>query len=312
MVQSTCSFGASAGPPTGSGATNTALNVTFFDGCSAADVFVLALDSDGQVVSSFEIPAQPVIANQMIDYTVQTYTAAVARTYSLTNNPDTADTISLNDQYFTGRGIVYGGTYTNLSSEDPATGTAQMPASPAGALDVIQATQSAPNTKRTLIEWGTTGAYSQDWGMHTLPDFATAPTLDTGTHVMGWTTTGGTTTPDYALVGIDVYRSSTNTGWAWGIAVPGGTQAAFPNLPPDVVDINVAAGDTVSTGDVRIVKVPGGYDAVRGNVFQTTTPVPTGATGIATFNEYQQLLGVTAKQKAPAKRDVMRRWIRPR
>jgi hypothetical protein len=312
VVQSTCSYAATAGPPTGSGATNTALNVSFFDGCSAADMFVLALDSGNQVVSSFEIPAQPVTANEMIDYTAQTYTAAVARAYSLTNNPNPTDTISINDQYFTGRGIVYAGTATNLASEDPATGTAQMPAPPAGALDVIEATQHDASTKRTVIEWGTSGAYSQDWGTHLLPDFATAPSLDTGTHVMGWTTTGGTATPDYALVGLDLYRSSTNAQWQWGIAVPTGTQAAFPNLPTDVVDVNVAADDSVFTADVRMVKVPGGYDAVRGNVFQTTTPVPTGATGIAALSEYQPLLGVTAKQKAHAKHDVMRRWIRPR
>jgi hypothetical protein len=275
-------------------------------------MFVETLDSNSQVVSSFEIPAQPVIANQMIDYTPQTYAAAAARSYTLTNNTDTADTITVNDAYLTGRGKVFGGTYTGLSAENPAIATAPVPAMPAGALDVVQASQNAPNTNRTLIEWGTTGAYTQDWGMHLLPDFATAPSLDTGTHVMGWTTTGGVATPDYSLVGLDIYRSATNARWQWGIVVPGGAQAAFPNLPTDVVDLNVASTDTVFTGDVRIVKVPGGYDAARGNVFQTATPVPTGATGIAAFNEYQPVSTVTAKQKAPTKRDVMRRWIRPR
>ena len=100
---------------------------------------------------------------------------------------------------------------------------------------------------------------------------------------MGWTTTGGTATPDYSLVGLDVYRSSTNARWQWGIVVPSGTQAAFPNLPPDVVDINVAAGDSVFTGAVRMVKVPGGYDAARPIIMDVSPPngLVAGATGHA-------------------------------
>ncbi|HET9990970.1 MAG TPA: hypothetical protein VFQ65_20705, partial [Kofleriaceae bacterium] len=110
---------------------------------------------------------------------------------------------------------------------------------------------------------------------------------------------------------VSVLASRSTTTWAWGIVAPSGTQVAFPNLPTDVADLNIAATDTHSFGTIRIAKVPGGYDAARSTFFQSFTPVPTGATGTASFNDYQQPLTVSAKQK-PAKRDVMRRWIRPR
>jgi hypothetical protein len=137
-----------------------------------------------------------------------------------------------------------------------------------------------------------------------------APTLDTGTHVVSWTTTGGALTADYAAVATLAFRGTVT--WAWGIVAPSGTQVAFPNLPTDVADLNIAAADNYTLNTVRVAKVPGGYDAARGTFFQSFTPVPTGATGTASYNDYLAPLTMTAKQKAPAKRDVMRRWIRPR
>ena len=278
-IQSTCSYTSTFQPPTGSGATNTVVGVSFWDGCTAADVLVTALDSANHPVSSFSISGQPITANGTIDYTLQTYAAAAARSYTFTNNPDVASTISFQDQYITGRGVLYDAGSTSAATEDPATATVTMPLQPQGTLDVISAIQYTTGTIRNVFEWGTTGAYTQDWGMHLLPDFTGAPTFDTGTHVASWTTAGGTATVDYSLVGLESYRGTTNTLANWGIAVPSGTQAAFPNLPTDVADINPAATDEVTIMDVRTFKVPGGYDAARGNVFQTTTPVPTGASG---------------------------------
>ncbi|MEO6773582.1 MAG: hypothetical protein ABI467_11255 [Kofleriaceae bacterium] len=286
-IQSTCSYSSYVAPPTGSGATNAAVTYSFWDGCTAADVFVVALDGNNQPVSSFAISGQPINANEIIDYTAKTYDAAVIRSYTFTNNADAASAISLNDAYLTGRGTLYSGTQAIASAEDPATIAAQAPAQPQGSLDVIQATQSVPSTNRTFLEWGTTGAYTQDWGGHLLPDFATAPTLDTGTHILGWTTTGGAATADFSLVAVDAFRGSTSTRWQWGIAAPAGTQVAFPTLPTDVTDLNVAADDTLRVDQVRIAKVPGGYDAIRGNVFQLAGPAPTGATGTAAYNDYQ-------------------------
>src|SRR3569833_2748341 len=184
----------------------------------------------------------------------------------------------------------------------------------AGTLDVVRAEHSSSNTYRNFIEWGTTGAYTTDWSADLLPDFATAPSLDTGTHIISWTTTGGTLTPDFSAATVLANRQlPTPIQWQWGIVAPSGTQLAYPTLPTDIADLNVGADDDYNLfgTPVRIAKVPGGYDAARGAFFSTFEPIPTGATATAAWNDYQQPLTVAAKQK-PAKSGVMRRWIRPR
>jgi hypothetical protein len=309
IIESTCGQ-TDVQLPSGSGATNASTTFYFASDCTAADMFVVGVDASSQPVSSFFVPAQPVTANEVIDYTAQTYAAAGTRTYTFNNV--TGGSIEVSDNVATGRGTLYTGIGASTPSADPATLTAPYPAQAAGSLDVIFASQLGSLTRRMLAEWGTTGAYTQDWAAHLLPDFATAPSFDTGTHVLSWTTSGGALTPDFAEATVLVFRGAMT--WSWQIVAPSGTQIAFPNLPTDVADLNIAATDTYNfaSGDaVHIAKVPGGYDAARGSLFVANSPVFTGATGTAEANTYQQLLSVAAKHNA-AKRDVMRRWIRPR
>ena len=311
VVQSTCGGQTQVGLPSGSGATSVSTPFYFDAGCTAADIFVAGVDANYQPVSSFSIPAQPVTANEVIDYTAQTYTAAGTRTYTFDNFPGGL-AIDVFDNLATGRGQLYSGVGAQTSTANPATLTVPYPARPAGSLDVVFSSQQASNTNRNLVEWGTTGAYEQDWGAHLLPDFATAPTFDTGTHVVSWTTGGGALTADFAEASVLVSRATVT--WTWEIVAPSGTQIAFPNLPTDVADLNIAATDSYNfdgSGVVRVAKVPGGYDAVRGSIFASSAFLPTGATGTASFSDYQPPLTVAAKHNA-AKRDVMRRWIRPR
>jgi hypothetical protein len=310
-VESTCSGQTYMPPPSGSGATSLAIPVSFEAGCSAADMFVSTVDASYNPISSFSIPAQPVTANEMIDYTLQTYAVAGTRTYTL-NNFTTGLAVDIADNLSTGRGQLHSGVGAAASTANPATLTAPYPVAPAGSLDVVFLNQQGSNTDRNFVEWGTTGPYTTDWAADLLPDFATAPTLDTGTHVVSWTNAGGTLTPDLSAAALLVFRST--VAWQWGIVGPGGTQLAFPNLPTDIADFNIQATDSFNVdgnGTVRMSKVPGGYDAARGTFFQYYTPVPTGATGTAAFNDYQPPLTVAAKQNG-AKHGVMRRWIRPR
>lgn len=314
LVQATCSSGAAyIQPPSGSGATNVSAPFYFNNGCSAADMFVAAIDANSNPISSFSVPAQPVTAGATIDYSTQTYAAATTRTYTFDNFTG-GFTIGVTDNLFTGRGQLYAGTSASASAENPATVTIPVPATVAGSLDVVRAEQSGSNTTRNFIEWGTTGAYTTDWSADLLPDFAIAPSLDTGTHIISWTTTGGTLTPDFAAATVLANRQlPASIQWQWDIVAPSGTQLAFPTLPTDIADLNIGANDNYNIfgTPIRIAKVPGGYDAARGAFFSTYEPIPTGATGTAAWNDYQLPSFAAAKQK-PAKSGVMRRWIRPR
>jgi len=312
-VQSTCNSATQVLPPSGSGATSVSATISFDNGCTAADVFVTAVDNLNTLISSFFVPAQPVTAGEMIDYTAQTYTLATTRTYTF-NNFTGAFALSVNDNLVTGRGSLYEGPGQPTSTDNPAIVTMPYPAPVAGSLDVIFANQQGSQTTRNFVEWGTTGAYTTDWSADLLPDFATAPSLDTGTHIIGWTTSGGSLTPDFSAGTVFANRQTPAAiEWQWGMVAPSGTQLAFPTLPTDIADFNVAAADNyfINGTPIRIAKVPGGYDAARGTFFQSFTPVPTGASGVAVFNDYQQVTDVAAKHK-PAKSGVMRRWIRPR
>ncbi|HET9993195.1 MAG TPA: hypothetical protein VFQ65_31885, partial [Kofleriaceae bacterium] len=193
VVQSTCGS-TSVPPPSGSGATNVAVAMSFDAGCTAADVFVAGVDASSQPVSSFAISGQPVTANEMIDYTLKTYAAAGTRTYTFNNFTVNDLAILVTDNISTGRGVLYSGIGAQASTTSPATLTTPYPAQPSGSLDVVFANQQASVTDRNFVEWGTTGPYTTDWAADLLPDFATAPTLDTGTHVVGWTTAGGALT----------------------------------------------------------------------------------------------------------------------
>lgn len=314
LVQATCSGGAEyIQPPSGSGATNVSATFYFMNGCSAADMFVAAIDANYNPISSFSVPAQPVTAGATIDYSAQTYAAAGTRTFTF-NNFTGGATLGVSDHVVTGRGELYAGVFTRASAENPATVTMPVPAPVAGSLDVVRTEQSAPSTYRNFIEWGTTGAYTTDWSADLLPDFDTAPSLDTGTHILSWTTTGGTLTPDFSAATVLANRQlPTPIQWQWGIVAPSGTQLAYPTLPTDIADLNVRADDSynILATPIRIAKVPGGYDAARGAFFATFEPIPTGATGTAAWNDYQLPQTAAAKQK-PAKSGVMRRWIRPR
>jgi len=312
LIQGTCGYAQlPVTAPSGSGVTSTTTSFSFTNGCTASDMFVAALDQNFKPVSSFFIPAQPVSSGLAIDYQAQTYALGATRTYTF-NNVTSGFTVGVTDNLFTGRGQLYSGAFAPTSAENPATVTVPVPAAIAGSLDVVHAEQSGANTARNFIEWGTTGAYSTDWSADLLPDFETAPSLDTGTHIVSWTTTGGSLTADFSAVGVTASRQTpTLQQWQWGIIGPSGTQLAYPNLPTDVADLNVASTDSFNVAATRILKVPGGYDAARGTFFLASDPVPTGATGTAAWNDFQLPSIAAAKQK-PAKSGVMRRWIRPR
>jgi len=273
--------------------------------CATADVLVVALDIDGQAVSSFYVAAQAFVEGDTIDYSLKTFTNSATRNYQFTNNTDTAD-IPVTDVLTSTRGTIYAPQGMTLSG-NPAVSSAVFPAVPTGALDLITADQYAGMTERVFLEWGTTGDYTQDWAAHLLPDFtADLPTFDTGTHALAWTTTGGALVPD--LVGTQTYGSGNSTYWNWDMFGPGGTSLAFPALPTDLADFNYTHDPGINA--IVTAKVPGGYDSIRATVF--AGPHPSGATGTISVNRYIPMSTLAATRQAPKKRDVMRRWIRHR
>ncbi|HEY6036505.1 MAG TPA: hypothetical protein VIV58_19640, partial [Kofleriaceae bacterium] len=137
---------------------------------------------------------------------------------------------------------------------------------------------------RERVIWGPTVDLTIDYSATRIPDFTSAPVLDTTTHVLGWTASTTATPHDVAIA--EVYASRSTATWAWAIAGPGANELRFPVIPTDVFDANIVATDTASVPSLAIAKVPNGYDAIRGRVFQFT-PAPSGATGTVSRNTYE-------------------------
>jgi hypothetical protein len=268
--------------PTTTGATFTQ-QISLYGCNGTADVMVTGLDAASHAVSYFYVPNQAIVDQATIDYSSQTYALATTRTFTITNNDAPTAELDFDDTITSVRGPLYT-AYTAATMADPAIATVAIPVAPVGSSDVLHAVQHTPSTERERLIWGPTVDLTIDAAATRLPDFTSAPVLDTGTHVLGWTASTTATTPDVAYA--RVFASRTSDSWVWAIAGPGATELHLPTVPTDVFDPNIAASDSSSVEQLWIAKVPNGFDAVRGRVFQFT-PAPTGATGTITRNTYE-------------------------
>jgi hypothetical protein len=266
--------------PTGT-AVSTSTQLASLANCATADIMDVALDIDNNPVAFFYVSGQAITDGGTIDYTAKTFTAAGTRNLEFDNNVS-GNSISISDQFVTSRGQVFAGGLS-IGGATVMT-TLGEPALPTGALDVLSTSQSVGTTARTTVKWGpTNAAYTVDYPTTLLGDFTVAPTLDTGTHILGWTTSAGAKTPQFALGRLFAQRGTLE--WDWAIIGPSGTQIQLPTLPTDLADFTIMATDTLNIEETAIANVPGGYDAYRAHAF-SGPPGPVGASGSATYNEY--------------------------
>jgi hypothetical protein len=130
-----------------------------------------------------------------------------------------------------------------------------------------------------------------------LPDFTDGPVFDPATHSIGWGATGGTLVPDLELGYFHVNAGKASPpSWDWYIAGPSAATVGIPAVPTDIADFNPTANDSVFVNEWQLAKVPGGYDAFRGHVFDGGLPV-LGATGTASVSSYHPPLTVTARTR---------------
>lgn len=127
-----------------------------------------------------------------------------------------------------------------------------------------------------------------------LPDFDT-PVVDSTAHTLGWTESATGVTPDFAIASFQAGRERVppmlNLQWEWNVVAPyGGASIPMPTLPTDIADFAVTASDFTDINGVALGKVPGGYDAVRANLFNVDgiESFATSATGSMTVAQWFQ------------------------
>jgi hypothetical protein len=122
-----------------------------------------------------------------------------------------------------------------------------------------------------VVDWSAASTnYVLDGDAVFLPDFTGVAEIDAPNHSIKWTTAGGSAQPDLVYTRAFLNREvelGPTLAWQWTIVGPAGTSAVFPVLPGDS-EFNLRDGDSGGF-DVRVAKVPGGYDAVRANILAT-------------------------------------------
>jgi hypothetical protein len=256
----------------------------FADCDGPQDIEVVALDGNLQAQYSFFAAAQTMTSGTPVNLTNNTYTAALARSYTWNNFTDPG-TLEMIDSLVSVRGATYAssalaasGTPPSVTRNAPAFGTQT---------DVVEATLDVGTTSHQMREWGQGAAYVGDWGDHRLGDFSAAPALATATAQVSWMTANAGIQPNVAFTAITAERTSDSHQWEW-IVAGGDSPIQLPTLPTTLYDWNIAATDTSNVATVEMLAVPGDPGAARANFLGALHDVAleTGASGVLSVATY--------------------------
>ena len=282
-VSTPCGSTPNVSPPAGvAGAFPVAVVLT----CGpTTDVLVEVLDPNLKLLDTLFVADQPVSNGATVDYGAKAYVAAVTRNFSLNNNV-AAKAWTVTDRFEVAQGGFFTASSTGTAA-NPSTASLIEPALPANTLDLLTLRQVANNTALQIESWGPTGGtVALDISQMLLPNFGAAPTFDVASHTAVWTQTPNTATADFTEAVLVITRGETPVA-AWAMITPNTMSAPFPVLPGDAATYNVLASDTVRSA-VELVKYPGGWDAARPALFQSSSEPP-GATGTLLTSTYQAL-----------------------
>jgi hypothetical protein len=234
-----------------------------YDCGAPADLLLYTVDASS-VWQKHIFRANPPLADgATIDLSAETYTAIPDVAVSYANVPATYTRAAVYASQTMAHGwIPLSRAFVGLTG---ATGTASMkvPAIAGGHAGVVTVFDGATYTEQVVGEWGALAtSYTFDPSTMFLPEFTGPASLDIPNHAVTWTTAGGAVQPDHVQVNAQLHRPSPAIAWQWEIVAPGATQVTFPVLPDSIYNVKA---DDFGSFDVTIGKVPGGYDAVRGN-----------------------------------------------
>jgi hypothetical protein len=211
----------------------------------------------------------------------------------------------------------------NVSGADGTlAGTVQEPAGIA-ASSAITATFELPSGEQPsgeykVIDWGALAMpYALDLSGVLVRAVADPPSYDFASGAVVWTEAAGGAAPDSMTTLIEATRSAQSREWIWFFVAPyTGTRLAVPRLPADVADWTPVAGDTAFIDHVSLLKMTGGYDALRARDVDFSDnndlSLITGASGrIALFTATGAAISETRRVGASASdRRVLRRAAR--
>jgi hypothetical protein len=270
-VHTTCGSGS-----LGRGSSGNSSGPLFLFGChGAADIVIVSNSASTTTQSATPIsglyhPDAAVVANGIIDVTLDHYSPLTPVTFTYLNAPD--GSISVEHSPILPHGPldpftadVTGGAVTILEPTLPAANS-------------TITTRFTASAEQLVIDTGpSTTSYTLDVKDLLLPDIPAPAAFDPTTGHVSWVegTTGAT--PDLTVNFIHVQRGDVTSGrrWDWAIMAPYHRgEIAFPHLPGDVFGWTPIASDTVSAEEVTNVKITGGYDAIRARALSDNNIAP--------------------------------------
>lgn len=298
--------GASLNPPLAAGKqavaiSNPPVSVTLF-GCGAtADWFITGSgigSGSAQQTDFIFAPDTAVVDGQdvSLDPATFTYDTFATRTVTASNMDTPATAFSPRFQLFTDKGSLQfdGNGNQGTGSAGTAITSMQVPSTTTGITGLLDFEFDFDGTVAEVFQdieqWGPlpNADIAVDYGATRLKHVSTSPTFDTATQTLSWTvdTANGGLDGDAFLTVVSGDRvdqaSGADTFWQWTIISgdPNSGTVTFPTLPTDVFDFAFQDTDNPSFGFLDIVKIPGGYDTIRGLAFTDFQPTDLSATGL--------------------------------
>lgn len=237
------------------------------DNChGAADIAVVAsgggLDPPQSLYhASATLPLGELVPVSLRD---DAYVDASPVTFSYMNAPDAPITVL----HSPGLPHGYLGPYVATVDAGTTDATISEAAVPA-AMEVVDSSLTLDGNQHEVVDWGPySTTYTADLSPSNvlLREGIDGPTFDIPTAKLTWTEATAGATPDTTVAAIQVTRGEAT--WRWEIAGPYSSAGiVFPHLPADAATWIPTTGDTVTADPLTNVKVSGGYNAVRGHIF---------------------------------------------
>jgi hypothetical protein len=301
--------------PDGSGGSGGPGGIVVLDGCAdgvSADLVVTARDGKGFPIKTLQLTTT-LTEGATVDLGA-TYADMQDVTYAWTGVPAQIGNINVQGILASSRGVLS----ETFDGASPNAGTAMTAPQPRAVLaNVTQITASTffgpAFSRHTMLEWGApVQAYTGVLDATTLVgDYGGQPEFDIAGHRATFTTGAGGAAPDFTIA-FSTFLRDQKQGlqlWSWSLASPFVDGAAvYPVLPPDSADLNPVATDLTDVEELITGKVPGGYDAIRGNLLALDSPLGlvTGASGRVVFQELAR--GKSKRGQRPSSQ-VLRPWV---
>lgn len=194
--------------------------------------------------------------------------------FEYTNLPDNVSSVTVSHTLTTSHGVLE--SFSGGIALDVPTALITFSEPPvADAVGIIDATIQTNSSQHEVIQRKAVTASNTFDLAGLLPEFGDGTFYNVTTKRVSWreADTGGR--PDLTTVTLHVPPGQQGSGappsrsWDWQLVAPyaPGGELTYPTLPTDVASWAPTASDNVTVEGLTNIKVPGGYDALRGQAF---------------------------------------------